>query len=119
MTGLPSPRARTARGACDDSVDRDAVWSALTAVEDPELPVGIVDLGLVRELDVRSGRVRVGMTFTSLACPCVDMLMDDVRDAVAAVRGVTAVEVDEVLEPWSRADVSAHGLDLLRAVAVV
>ena len=106
-------------GVCDGSVDRDQVWAALERVEDPELPLSIADLGLVRRLDIHDGRVRVGLTYTSLACPCNEMIREDAEAALAAVPGVAAVIVDEVLEPWSRADVTPEGLALLRAVAVV
>ncbi len=93
--------------------------ATLAEVEDPELPIGLVDLGLIRRLVVADGHVTVGLTYTSLACPCVEMIRDDVTEAVAALDGVTGVRVDDVLEPWSRADVTPHGLALLRAVAVV
>lgn len=116
--GDQDPRVR-ARGRLDGSVDADALWTALQSVEDPELPLSIVDLGLLRELDVERGSVRVGLTYTSLACPCLDMIREDVAAAVTAVEGVTAVEVVDVLERWSRDDVTPAGLDLLRAVAVV
>jgi metal-sulfur cluster biosynthetic enzyme len=106
-------------GLCDGSVDRDAVWNALERVEDPELPLSIVDLGLVRRLDITDGAVSVGLTYTSLACPCVEMIREDVDAAVRAVPYVRSVRVDDVLEPWSRDDVTPEGRDLLRAVAVV
>lgn len=106
-------------GRCDGSVDRDAVLAALARVEDPELPLSVVDLGLVRRLDISDGSVVVGMTWTSLACPCTEIIREDVATAVAAVEGVRAARVDEVLEPWSRADVTPEGRELLRAVAVV
>lgn len=109
----------TAPGDGDGSVDRDAVWSALDRVEDPELPLSILDLGLVRRLDVVDGAVTVGLTYTSLACPCVDMIREDVDAAVRAVPGVRSARVDDVLEPWSRDDVTPEGRELLRAVAVV
>jgi metal-sulfur cluster biosynthetic enzyme len=108
-----------ATGRCDGSVARDAVWAALDRVEDPELPVAITDLGLVRRLEIAGGHVRVGVTYTSLACPCNEMIREDVEAAVAAVAGVVSVQVDEVLEPWSREDVTPRGRELLRAVAVV
>ncbi|HSK89948.1 MAG TPA: iron-sulfur cluster assembly protein [Euzebyales bacterium] len=104
---------------CDGTVPRAALWAALEGVEDPELPLSIVDLGLVRRLDVAQGRVRVGVTYTSLACPCNEMIREDVAHAVATVPGVVDVVVDEVLEPWSRQDVTPRGRELLRAVAVV
>lgn len=106
-------------GRCDGSVPRTAVWRALEAVEDPELPVAITDLGLVRRLEIGAGHVRVGITYTSLACPCTEMIREDVAAAVAAVPGVTGVQVDDVLEPWSRDDITPQGLEFLRAVAVV
>ena len=108
-----------ARGRCDGSVPRAALWAALATVDDPELPVSITDLGLVRRLEIAGGHVRVGLTYTSLACPCTEMIRDDVQAALAAVPGVRGVTVDEVLEPWSRADITPHGRELLRAVAVV
>lgn len=103
----------------DGSVDLDRLWQALRAVEDPELPIGIIDLGLVRELDVAAGHVRVGMTYTSLACPCVEILKEDVCDAVTKLPDVIDVEVADVLEPWSRDDLTPEGVDMLRAVAVL
>ena len=106
-------------GDCDGSVPRAAVCAALEGVDDPELPLSIVDLGLVRRLEITRGRVRVGLTYTSLACPCTEMIREDVEAAVAAVPGVTDVRVDEVLEPWTREDVTPRGRALLRAVAVV
>lgn len=106
-------------GRCDGSVDRDAVWSALERVDDPELPLSIVDLGLVRRLDIVDGTVTVGLTYTSLACPCVEMIREDVDAAVRDVPDVRSARVDDVLEPWSRDDVTPDGRELLRAVAVV
>lgn len=104
---------------CDGSVDRDAVLAALADVDDPELPLSVLDLGLVRRLDISAGAVVVGMTWTSLACPCTELIREDVVAAVRAVAGVRSVRVDEVLEPWSREDVTPEGRELLRAVAVV
>lgn len=104
---------------CDGSVDRDVVLAALASVEDPELPLSVVDLGLVRRLDITRGAITVGMTWTSLACPCTEIIREDVEAALRAVEGVRQVRVDEVLEPWSRDDVTPEGRALLRAVAVV
>lgn len=103
----------------DDADLARAVLGALLAVEDPELPVGIVDLGLVRQLDIAHGDVRVGLTYTSLSCPCVEMIREDVVTAVGAVPGVADVEVVDRLEPWSRDDVTELGRALLKTVAVV
>ena len=106
-------------GCCDGSIERSAVWAALERVEDPELPLAITDLGLIRRLEINGRRVRIGLTYTSLACPCNEMIREDVEAAVATVPGVRSVQVDDVLEPWSREDITPQGRELLRAVAVV
>jgi metal-sulfur cluster biosynthetic enzyme len=110
---------REPRGGSDGSVDQARLWATLATVEDPELPVTLADLGLIRELEVRDGHVRVGLTYTSLACPCVEIIKEDVHDAVAALPDVRSVEIDDVLEAWSRDDVSPAGLEALRVVAVL
>jgi metal-sulfur cluster biosynthetic enzyme len=99
-------------------VDEAAVWAALAEVQDPELPVGIVDLGLVRSVRVDGGTVRVGLTFTSIACPCTDVLVEDVQARLGRLEGVTGVEVEELFEPWSRQDMTEEGRLALLALGV-
>jgi metal-sulfur cluster biosynthetic enzyme len=95
-----------------------AVWAALAEVQDPELPVGIVDLGLVRSVRVDGGAVTVGLTFTSIACPCTDLLVEDVTDRLRRLDGVTGVAVEELFEPWSRDDLTEEGRLALLALGV-
>jgi metal-sulfur cluster biosynthetic enzyme len=94
------------------------VWAALAEVQDPELPVGIVDLGLVRSVRVQGGTVTVGITFTSIACPGTDLLTEDVQARLGRLEGVTGVEVEELFEPWSRQDLTEEGRLALRALGV-
>ena len=94
------------------------VWAALAEVQDPELPVGIVDLGLVRSVRVAGAAVTVGLTFTSIACPCTDVLIEDVQARVGRLPGVASVEVEELFEPWSRDDLTETGRIALRALGV-
>jgi metal-sulfur cluster biosynthetic enzyme len=100
-------------------VTPERVREALRAVLDPEYPVSVVDLGLVRGVEVDRGVVRVRLTFTSLGCPCVELIQEDVRRAVLQLEGVEEVVVEQVFEPWSRADISEEGLRRLREVGVV
>jgi metal-sulfur cluster biosynthetic enzyme len=95
-----------------------AVWAALAEVQDPELPVGIVDLGLVRSVRVDGADVTVGITFTSIACPCTDLLADDIQDRLGRLDGVAGVQVEELFEPWSRDDLTEDGRVALRALGV-
>jgi metal-sulfur cluster biosynthetic enzyme len=96
----------------------DDVRAALAEVEDPELPISIVDLGLVRSVAVDGTTVRVGITYTSIACPCTDMLREDIQARLEQLDGVTDVEVEEVFEAWSRNDLTEEGRMALLALGV-
>jgi FeS assembly SUF system protein len=86
----------------------DRVIAALRTCFDPELSVNIYELGLIYDLDVESsGAVHILMTLTSPGCPVADTLVREVRSKVAAVPGVTSVEVELVWEPpWDRSRMS-------------
>jgi metal-sulfur cluster biosynthetic enzyme len=96
----------------------DDVRAALAEVEDPELGVGIVDLGLVRSVAVDGDQVTVGLTFTSIACPCTDVLREDVEARLLRLDGVARVRVEDVFEPWSMDDVTEEGRLALLAIGV-
>jgi FeS assembly SUF system protein len=78
----------------------DAVIEACATVYDPEIPVNIYELGLIYAVDIgEDGSVRVEMTLTAPACPSAQELPEEVRQAVLAVPGVTACEVEVVWDP--------------------
>jgi FeS assembly SUF system protein len=83
---------------------QERVLAALKTVRDPEIPVNLVDLGLIYELIVRKdGTVYVEMTLTTPACPVAGALPGQVQQAVAAVSGVNDVRVKLVwTPPWSQ-----------------
>ena len=106
---LPDP------GGMDDEVERPEpdggdpaleaqVIEALKTVRDPEIPVNLVDLGLIYDLVVnRDGTVYVEMTLTTPACPVAGSLPGQVQSAVAAVPGVQDVRVKLVwTPPWTK-----------------
>jgi probable FeS assembly SUF system protein SufT len=88
----------------DGRVDRQQVHEALTTVYDPEIPVNIVDLGLVYGCDLNdTGRVRITMTLTAPGCGMGPVLVEDIKSRLAQVPNVTGVDVDLVFDPpWSR-----------------
>jgi metal-sulfur cluster biosynthetic enzyme len=94
------------------------IRAALAEVLDPEYPVGVVDLGLVRGIAVEGTTVRVDITYCSLGCPCIELIEHDVEQRLLRVEGVERVEVVEVFEPWSRRDISRKGLKLLAEMGV-
>jgi metal-sulfur cluster biosynthetic enzyme len=88
------------------SVDSDplveTVRAALSTVEDPELGVDIVSLGLVYAIEHEQGRVRVVHTLTSMGCPLGPVIERDIEDALTGVEEVESVEVQLVFEPpWT------------------
>ncbi len=92
------------------------LWIALLEVQDPEMPVNVVDLGLIYGLEVEGGRVRVQLTFTAMGCPASDMIIDDVRERLRAVPGVDDVGVEVVWDPpWSSRRLTVEGRETLRA----
>jgi len=112
VTGPNAPAAPAAPAPADTSavtptgssgapVDREAaIRAALKAVYDPEIPMNILDLGLIYELKIdEAGRAEIQMTMTSPGCPVAEMLVDQVRTAAAQVPGISGVDVEIVWEP--------------------
>jgi phenylacetate-CoA oxygenase PaaJ subunit len=98
-------------------VDKASIWEALERVTDPELPASVVDLGMVYEVAIEdAGRVTIDLTFTSIGCPAMEMLLEDVELAVRAVPGVTDVAIEVVWSPpWTKARLTPRGRGLLMA----
>ena len=83
-------------------VREEDVIEVLREVFDPEIPVNIVDLGLVYEIDIRPARVDVKMTLTALGCPMAAEVMTDVREHLLEIPGVKDAGVEIVYDPpWT------------------
>lgn len=92
------------------------VWAALSQIDDPEMPINLVDLGLVYGVEVEEGRVRVRLTFTAMGCPATDMIMGDIRGRLLAEPGIEEVIIEVVWDPpWSSSRLSADGRQTLQA----
>lgn len=96
------------------------LWDALREVMDPEIPISLVDLGLI--YDVRqdgAGVVHVDLTFTATACPCMAFIHYDIQDRLQKEPGVADVRVNEVWTPaWTKARVSPEGRRALKTMGV-
>ena len=89
-------------------ISEDAVIEAISTVYDPEIPVNIYELGLIYAVDIADdGKIRVEMTLTAPGCPSAQELPVMVREAVFAVPGVTACDVETVWDPpWDMSRMS-------------
>jgi metal-sulfur cluster biosynthetic enzyme len=92
------------------NVSEEQVIAAIKKVKDPELPINIYDLGLIRKLDINDGNVHIAMTLTTPNCPVADLMPSQVFEEVSKVEGATTVRVELVWEPsWSVADLTPRG----------
>jgi metal-sulfur cluster biosynthetic enzyme len=81
---------------------REAVIEALHQVEDPELGMDIVDLGLLYDVEVEGPKVKVSYTLTSMGCPAGAMIQEDIDRVVSELEGVEDVHSELTFDPpWS------------------
>ena len=87
----------------DNQVHKDQVEQALRTIFDPEIPINLLDLGLIYGIDIREQHVHIRMTLTAPTCGMGPVLLSDVKYRVAKVPNVESVEVELVFEPpWHR-----------------
>ena len=97
---------------------KDDIQTAIKTVFDPEIPVDIWELGLIYDVEVEdSGLAKITMTLTSPMCPVAGSMPLEVQEKVAAVEGVTDVDLSLVYDPpWSKDKMSEEAkfeLDML------
>jgi metal-sulfur cluster biosynthetic enzyme len=81
---------------------KDDVFEVLRQVEDPELGMDVVELGLVYDVEIDGGNVKVIHTLTSMGCPVGPMIQENLDQVVRAMPGVDEVEVELTWEPpWT------------------
>lgn len=96
----------------------DDIRSAMKQVEDPELGINVVDLGLlygVRQDD--EGNVTLDMTLTSMGCPLTEQILSDSRAALEGLEGVNGVDINWVWDPpWSPDSMSEEGRFMMKVM---
>lgn len=107
------PRYRSDDPAIDD------IWLALRDVADPELPVSLVDLGLVCDVRRAGTRVEVDITFTATACPCMSFIRQDIEERLRKDTSITDVVISERWDPpWNTDRMTVEGKALLQTCGV-
>jgi metal-sulfur cluster biosynthetic enzyme len=82
----------------------ERLWAALEEVEDPEIPVSVVGMGLIvsLEYDAVSQRATLKITYTAMGCPAMEMIQDDIRARLLREAGVEHVDIEVVWDPvWT------------------
>jgi len=111
----PTNTQINAKTLADGAPDPDAIWDQLKKVFDPEIPVNIVDLGLIYSMDViktpeGAYKVDVAMTLTAPGCGMGPVIAEDALSKIVLLPGVTEADVRIVWEPpWNQAMISETG----------
>jgi metal-sulfur cluster biosynthetic enzyme len=98
------------------------IWQALRHVEDPEIPVSVVGMGLIVSVTYRveDRTAALTITFTAMGCPATEFIQDDIRDALLADPDVEAVELEVVWDPiWTKDRIRADARDTMRRLGIV
>ena len=98
----------------ETTLDAETVMTALKTVYDPEIPINIVDLGLVYNVEVENGEVAIQMTLTTPGCPMGAYLAQQAEWRIAELDGVEDVTIDLTWDPpWSVDKITDAGKKLL------
>jgi metal-sulfur cluster biosynthetic enzyme len=80
----------------------EQVMEALRKVDDPELGINIVDLGLVYEVDIRDDTVHIEYTLTTMGCPIGPLIEQQIKQLIEPIEGIEQVDAEMVLTPpWT------------------
>ena len=83
-------------------ITKEEILEALKEVYDPEIPVDIVNLGLIYDVKIEDGKVKILMTLTAIGCPVGPLIVDMVKLRLLKLEGVNEVEVELTFDPpWT------------------
>jgi len=98
------------------------LWRALQEVEDPEIPISVVGMGLIVSLAYRAREraVDLELTFTSMGCPAMEFIEDDIRARLLAEPDVDEVGIEVVWDPvWTRSRIREDARATMRRLGIV
>ena len=96
------------------------LWMALREVEDPEIPISVVGMGLIVGLEYADGVVDIRLTFTAMGCPAMDFIQDDIRERLLQEPEVDEVRIEIVWDPvWTRAMIREEARATMRGLGIV
>ncbi len=98
------------------------LWRALHDVEDPEIPVSVVGMGLIVSLAYRAAErtADIELTFTAMGCPAMDFIQDDIRERLLREPDVDAVRIEVVWDPvWTRSRIRDDARATMRRLGIV
>jgi metal-sulfur cluster biosynthetic enzyme len=121
ITREQAAREAAAAGPLSSAEQVEArLWQALQDVEDPEIPVSVVGMGLIVSIAFAGGVVDLELTFTAMGCPAMDFIEDDIRERLLAEPEVDEVRIEIVWDPvWTRAMIREDARAKMRSLGIV
>ncbi|MBU6400261.1 MAG: DUF59 domain-containing protein [Verrucomicrobia bacterium] len=114
LAAAPNPGAAPAPAGGPTAPTEQQVWEVLRTCYDPEIPVNIVDLGLVYDIDLRGSTVNLKMTLTAPGCHLGGQIAGDVQTKILSLDGIEEANVELVWDPpWHPSMISAAGKKIL------
>ena len=96
------------------------LWSALQDVEDPEIPISVVNMGLIVGISFDDGIVDLKLTFTAMGCPAMEFIQDDIRERLLQEPEVEEVRIEIVWDPvWTRKLIREEARETMRGLGIV
>jgi metal-sulfur cluster biosynthetic enzyme len=98
------------------------LWQALQEVEDPEIPISVVGMGLIVSVAYRRAEraVDIELTFTAMGCPAMDFIQDDIRERLLREPDVDEVRIEVVWDPvWTRSRIREDARATMRGLGIV
>ena len=98
------------------------IWEALRHVQDPEIPVSVVAMGLIVSVtyDVEARQADLEITYTAMGCPAMDFIQDDIRDRLMQEPEVEEVRIEIVWDPvWTRKMIREEARETMRGLGIV
>ena len=106
----------------DDCVVEARIWSALREVEDPEIPISVVGMGLIVSVahDPEERRAELQITFTAMGCPAMEFIEDDIRDKLLEDPEIDTVDIEVVWDPvWTKSRIRDESRATMRRLGIV
>ncbi|HWD73598.1 MAG TPA: metal-sulfur cluster assembly factor [Solirubrobacteraceae bacterium] len=98
------------------------IWEALRHVDDPEIPVSLVGMGLIVAVGYRphDRTADLQITYTAMGCPATDFIEDDIREALLADPDIEAVDIEVVWDPvWTKDRIRADARETMRRLGIL
>ena len=98
------------------------IWEALRHVEDPEIPISVLAMGLIVSVQYRPAQrmAALQITFTAMGCPATEFIEDDIREALMADPDIDEVEIEVVWDPvWTKDRIRSDARETMRRLGIV